>query len=134
MSRTQVFGWALIFALLSGVLLTYLITFVSPFLSDTQLNSPAIILFFLGLFMFVASIGTLIALRLHMKWPRLGGLNHGQIEPFIAVRQGLLTSTATVLNCVMAFWRVFDIVFVLVLFLLAGLFEVFLQSREQSSI
>lgn len=133
MGRTQIFGWALIIALLSGGLLIYLLLFVSPFLSDAQLNSSAVILFFLGLFLFIASTGTLIALQLHVQWPRLGGLSHGQIESFIAVRQGLLASTAIVLNCVMAFWRVFDIIFVVVLFLLAGLFEVFLQSREQNS-
>ncbi len=129
--RRQVLGWSILIIILSTLLLGYLLTSVSPYLFDNQLNIPAIILLFASLLLFTQSLATLIALRLHTRWPALAGEPTRYPDPIVAVRQGLLVALATIAIALLALFHFLDIIFVLVILLLAGLIEVFIQNRQR---
>ena len=131
MIRRQVLGWTIAIAILSTILLSYLLISVSPYLFADQLNIPAIILLLAALFFFVQSLATLIALRLHRRWPAVAGDPTYHPDPIVAVRQGVLAAFATIAIALLALFHFLDIIFILVTLLLAGLIEVFIQNRQR---
>ena len=131
MIRRQVLGWSIVIVILSTVLLGYLLTSVSPYLFADQLNVSAIILLLAALFLFVQSLATLVALRLHKRWPAIAGDPVYRSDPIAAVRQGVLTALSIIAIALLALFHFLDIIFILVTLLLAGLIEVFIQNRQR---
>lgn len=129
MTRRQAVGWSLAIGALCGTLLIYLLSAVPPFSSDGKLNVGALLLFFVALFGSSASIGILIALQLHQRWPGLTGEPYYKPDPIVAIRQGGLFALAVVINGLLAYFQLADLAFVIVVILLIVLFETFLQSR-----
>lgn len=131
MSRTLVIGWSLIFALAGGVTLGYLLYAVPPRQADGAFNWPVVALFWLATVLVSGGVGSLCALILQRRWPSFGGARrYMSAQPEIALRQGALLAAATGAIALLAFLHILDIVFVLVIGLLVGLFEVYLQNRR----
>lgn len=131
MTRLQVLGWVGLLLLAGGGGVGYLLTSMPPRQSDGQLNTPLVALFFLALLLLLTGLGAGVALLLQQRWPALGGAKRYKApQPGFALRQGFLLACAVLANLLLALFRMFDIVFVLVLLLLAGLIETYLQSRR----
>lgn len=128
-TRTQVLSRAAIATVLSTLLLTYLLLRVSPYQPNASLDRASIALLLAGLFVFVAGVGTLLALILHQRWPGLAGYADDELLPLVAVRQGILLGLAAVVIALLAIMQLLDIVFIAFALLVAGLFEAFLQTR-----
>ncbi|MEZ4705805.1 MAG: hypothetical protein R3A44_01285 [Caldilineaceae bacterium] len=107
----------------------YLLLKTPPYLADGELNVAALLLLFVVLFGFTTSIGILIALQMHKRWPALTGQPFYKPDPIIAIRQGGLFGLALVTIALLAFLQLADLAFVVVVLLLIVLFETFLQSR-----
>jgi hypothetical protein len=132
MTSTQVRFLATLLALVGGGILAYLLWQVPPRQSNGQLDLPALALFFGGLWMLTTGLVSLLADRLHRRWPALAG--HLGVDPRFrtagaALRQGALLALALCLVAAFAFLRILDIIFVLVILLLVGLVEAYFQSR-----
>lgn len=82
----------------------------------------------MALLAWVGSIGILVAAHLHQRWPALAGRNSPP-RPLVAVRQGILFALAITLIALLALLKLFDLTFVLIILLLAGLTEAFLQQK-----
>lgn len=130
-TQAQVFSRATLALLLSFGLLTYLLLRVAPYQINAELNRSMIALFLLGLFVLAASIGTLVALPMHTRWPGLAGALQYDPNPLVAVRQGILFGGAMLVISLLALMQLLDIVFVAFALLVAGLFEAFIQNRSQ---
>ena len=131
MSRTLVIGWSLILALAGGVTLGYLLYAVPPRQADGAFNWPVVALFWLAIVLIAAGIGSLCAVILQRRWPRVGGARrYTPAQPEIALRQGVLFAVALGAIVLLAFFHILDVVFVLVIGLLVGLLEVYLQNRR----
>lgn len=128
-TRTQVLSRAAIATVLSILLLTFLLLRVSPYQPNASLDRASIALLLAGLFVFVAGVGTLLALILHQRWPGLAGYADDELLPLVAVRQGILLGLAAVVIALLAIMQLLDIVFIAFALLVAGLFEAFLQTR-----
>lgn len=130
MTRVQVLIWSLLLIVCGGGLLGYLLISVSPWLADGSLNYPLIWLFLAALGMALCGLGSTVALALQRRYPRLaGGTRYRQPRPNIALRQGFLFACAVVANALLAFFQVFDVIFLLAIPLLVGLLEAYLQHR-----
>lgn len=131
MKQSQIIGWILILILAGGCLLAYLILTTPPYQGDGQLNRSMIALFFVGLLTLTTGLASMVALLIHRRWPALGGAKRfTPPHADFALRQGFLFASAIVVNLLLAFLQMFDIVFVLALPLLAGLCEAYLQNRQ----
>lgn len=130
-TRSQVFTSAAIAAALSIFLLVYLLQRVSPYQTNTDLDKTSIALFLMGIFVFATSIGIVIALVIHQRWPSLAGSTKYAPAPLIAVRQGILLAVAIIAIALLALMQILDIVFIAFVVLVVGLFEAFLQNRSQ---
>jgi hypothetical protein len=131
MTRLHTISWSLLLMLAGSSALAYLLTSVSPHLSDGQLDLPMLVLFLLALLLLVTGVGTAVALLIHRQWPSLGGSKRRSLsKPNVALRQGFLFACAIIANLLLALFQMFDLVFVLVLLLLAGLVEAYLQHRQ----
>ena len=134
MSRAQatILG---IFLLLCGAGLGgYVLLVLPPYLAANTVNSAALILLLVGLFLAVTGLGTLLALLLHRRWPLLAGQaprRPGKPPPArAAIRQGLLLGLTVVILATLSALGALDIIIVLVTLLLAGLVEAFAQARR----
>ena len=129
MTRRQTAGWAIFIGVICSVIMGYLLLTTPPHMADGQLNMAALLLFFVVLFGLAASLGILIALQMHKRWPALTGRPFYKPDPIIAIRQGGLFALAVVTIALLAFFQLADLAFVVVVILLIVLFETFLQSR-----
>jgi hypothetical protein len=131
MTRLHAVSWSLLFTLAGGSALAYLLTSVSPHLSDGQLDLPMLVLFLLAFLLLMTGVTAAMALLIHQRWPGLGGgKRYTRAKPTVALRQGFLFACAVIANLLLAFFQMFDLVFVLVLLLLVGLVEAYLQHRQ----
>ncbi len=131
MTRAQVLGWSLFLIIVGSSVLTYLLRNVPPTLPSGQWNLPIVALFVAALALLSGGIGMLGALALHRRWPVLGGAaRRAQSKPEAALRQGVLLGGALTAIALFALLRTLDITFILVTFLLIGLVEAYLQSRQ----
>jgi hypothetical protein len=123
-----------IFALVGAAGLGYVVLSVPPYGTSGELSIVALLLFFACLFMLAASLGTLAALAAHQRWPSLAGRRQRlrrDSPPAVesALRQGILFGLVVATLMALSILRVFDITFVLVTILLAGLIEAYAQTR-----
>lgn len=130
-TRTQVFSRAAIAASLSFCLLLYLLLSIAPYQANAELNKAMVALFMLGIFVLATSIGCIVFLQLHTRWPGLAGESEYEPNPLIAVRQGILFGSAILIIALLALMQLLDIVFIAFALLVAGLIEAFLQNRSQ---
>jgi MFS family permease len=132
-TRGQVMGLAAGATVVGALALSYLLWAVPPTLPTGEANSPALILFLLGMLLLVFGVGALVALALHRRWPELAGVHdlRRRADPRIAVRQGLLLALAVGIMLVLTLLRMLDVAFALVTLVLAGLLEGFFQSRQR---
>ena len=130
---------ALTLAALSGALLTgYVFTQVPPTLPTGQPDMAALILLFGGIMLGVTGMVGLLALALSRRWPILagrGGLSRSQAvrvrsRTQAAIRQGLLAGIVIAAMLVLALTGWLDLAIALVIIVLAGLVESFVQSRR----
>jgi hypothetical protein len=118
------------FTLGGGGLLAYLLSSVSPWQADGQLDRLRVALFFGALLISITGLGGAVALALHRRYPNLGGGNRQRsARPAVALRQGFLLGCAVVILAILAFFRIFDVIFLLSIPLLVGLLEAYLQHR-----
>jgi hypothetical protein len=130
MTRLQAAGWSVLFTLAGGGVLTYLLTTVPPRLPDGNVSQPLVALLLFGLLLAVTGIAAAIAMALHRRYPGLGGGDRSRPpRPAVALRQGFLFACAILVNALLAFFQVFDVIFLVATPLLAGLLEAYLQHR-----
>ena len=130
MTRAQVTVWSLLLVASGGSFLGYLLSSVSPWLADGSLNYPLVWLFLTALGVALCGLGSGIALAIQRRYPRLaGGTRYRPPRPNVALRQGFLFACAVVANALLAFFQVFDVIFLLAIPLLVGLLEAYLQHR-----
>ena len=130
MTRGQVLVWSIFLILVGGGTLGYLLQNIPPTAPDGQWELPVIALFIAALALLVSGVGALIALRLHQRWPTIGGAQRqASPKPETALRQGFLLSVAITAIALLALLRILDLTFILVTFLLIGLVEAYLQNR-----
>ena len=124
--------WLITGGMLVGglALLGYLLLSVPPTDSSGALDVPAVVLFFIGLGLVGAGLGSLIAAILQRQWPALagGGAEHGPAWG-VALRQGVLFAAALLVLAGLALFQQLDIAFVAVTLVMVGLVEAFIQSR-----
>ncbi|MFN8487302.1 MAG: hypothetical protein U0350_06895 [Caldilineaceae bacterium] len=131
MTRGQVLMWSSCLILAGGGALIYLLQNIPPTLPDGKWDLPVITLFMAALALLASGSGALVALRLHQRWPALGGAQRQAApKPEIALRQGFLFSGAVTAIALLALFHTLDITFVLVTCLLLGLVEAYLQNRQ----
>lgn len=134
MTRPQALVWSLLLLLAGGALLVYLLRATSPLLADGALNQPLVVLFFIGLFGFFAGGGVLAALVAHWRWPTLGGgAGNRSARGDFALRQGLILGAALVAIALLAFFQMIDLIYIVVILLIAGLLETYWQQRSPKS-
>ncbi len=130
---------ALTLAALIGALLTgYIFTQLPPTLPGGQLDLAALILLFGGIMLTVTGMVGLLALALSRRWPILAGRGGLSRSPAVrvrsrtqaAIRQGLLAGTVAAAMLVLALTGWLDLAIALVIIVLAGLVESFVQSRR----
>jgi len=130
MTRTQLTFISMIAILAGAGLLFYLLTSVPPVGADGQMDMPAVVLFFIALALTALGGISLIASVLHLQWPALAGAGpRSQPAPIAALRQGVIFATAFILMAILAFLQRLDIALILVILLVAGLIETFIQNR-----
>ncbi|MBP7962708.1 MAG: hypothetical protein KBG20_03055 [Caldilineaceae bacterium] len=129
---------ALTLAALSGALLTgYVFTQMAPILSTGRLDLAALLLLFGGIMLMITGLVGLLALGLSRRWPVLagrGGLSRYKAvrtrsRTQAAIRQGLLAGVVAAALLVLALTGWLDLSIALVIVVLAGLVESFVQSR-----
>ena len=130
MTRAQLTLFSIIAIAAGGGLVFYLLTAVPPVDSSGQLDTPAIVLFFIGLALAAWGAASLIASVLHLQWPALAGVGPRSRPPVTAaLRQGGVFAAAFSILAVLAFFQRLDIALILVTLLVAGLLEAFIQNR-----
>ncbi len=139
MSRSFVRFWSNFFVVIGAGLLAYLFYQVPPRQSDGTLDGLAIGLFFVAFLLFLFGAATLAALALHRRWPTLAGIQVANAQPpnpapstvpsgNVALRQGFLTSLSLCAIILFTMLGILDSIFVFVVFLIAGLIEVYFQN------
>jgi hypothetical protein len=133
MTRSQAAVWASIAAIIGAAILYRLVSAVSPFVAEGQVNLPALLGFYAGVLLFFSGIGCVLALALHERWPALAGVdpNHPASSPApeAAIRQGILLGVSVAALLILSMFKLVDPAFILVSIVLAGLMEVMWQSR-----
>lgn len=130
MTRAYATFWSLLFALAGGSGLAYLAVNFSPWQVEGYLNRPLVILMFGAMLVGVTGVAALGALALQQRFPALGGGSRLRApQPALALRQGLLFACAVVANALLAFFQLFDMIFLFAIPLLAGLLEAYFQQR-----
>lgn len=121
--------WSVCIAVASSATFIYLIGWTSPLTANGQPNVLSLMIFFAALLSLSSSIGMLLAHQLHRRWPTLSGGTYHDSFPLAAVRQGILLAVAVTLNVLLILLQLFDITFVVVILLLVGLTEAFIQQK-----
>jgi hypothetical protein len=130
MTLTYAVAWSLFFTLAGGGLFGYLLVYHSPWQPDGSLNSPLVVLFMGALLFAATGLGAIVALVLHRRFPGIGGgSRYSAPRPQFALRQGFLFACVLLANALLAFFGLFDVIFLLATPLLAGLVEAYLQHR-----
>lgn len=132
MTRAQAAGLSGAGILVGGGLLVFLVTTVSPWLSEREPNAAALLMALLSTMLLVGGAGAMLALALHRRWPGLAGSpRDGSVapEPGVALRQGALLAVGAGFVLILAYRDILDAAFFVVTILLLVLFEAFLQSR-----
>ena len=124
--------WSCLIGITSGGGFFYLLTSISPFTIEGQLNLFSVGVFLVTLWLLLTSLGILLAHLLHRRWPKLAGahLAHDPPKPNAAARQGVFFATAILVLAILALFQAMDIAFVVVTIAFFSLLEVFLQNRE----
>lgn len=130
MTQRRLIAWSVIVAMAGGGLFGYLLTSVPPREPGGQLDAPVVFLFVGTLVMLMGGLATLVASMLHRRWPLLAGAVRPPTDPVVALRQGIIVAGAVATLLLLALVDMLDLAFVLVTVILAGLIEVFLQSRQ----
>ncbi len=130
MSHKRALTWSLSGMMAGLLLLFFLIYKVPPVTGDGQTDLVVVGAFILASMIMVSGIAAFLFLPLHRRWPALAGTKRGAPEPFVAIRQGLLTGATAGVLAVLALSQMLDIAFVTGTILIAGLTEAFLQSRQ----
>ncbi len=130
MTRVQVTILSTLALVAGAGTLFYLLTSVPPVDVDGLVDTPALVLFFIGLALATLGVGALLASVLHRQWPALAGASrHRGPEPIVALRQGALLATTFTALALLAYFQRLDVTFLLVTLVLAGLIEAFIQNR-----
>lgn len=130
MTRPQALTWSILLMGVGGGLLFYLLRTTSPYLDNGSLHLPLVILLFVGIFTFFAGGGVLAALLTHARWPALGGGGVQRVpRGDFALRQGLLLGGVVVALALLAFFQMVDLIFILVILLIATFIESYWQQR-----
>lgn len=134
MSYTRARVLSILGLLTGGALLGYVLIVLPPYREGDQLDPVALLGLLSAVFLSFSSVGTLLALSLHQRWPALAGRKSRQhrrtpsAEP--ALRQGVLAGLTMVTLLALAILRVLDVAVFIVTLLVAGLIEAFVQSRQ----
>ena len=130
MTRAQLTFFSTLALIIGAGILFYLLTSVPPVDANGVVDTPALILFFIGLALATLGLGALVASVLHRQWPALAGANRrSNPKPIVALRQGALLSATVVALALLAYFQRLDVTFLLVTLVLAGLIEAFIQNR-----
>lgn len=129
MSRQRSVILTLIVALLAGGLVAIFATTISPLQADGAPDLPVVAAFLAALTVLIGALVTLVTLAVHARWPALGGAVRGAANPAVAVRQGMLVAVACAICLILALLGSLDVAFVLVIVLLIGLVETYIQVR-----
>lgn len=129
MSRTQAFVRTIVGAMVGMALLAFLLFVESPRGADGQLDRVNVGLFFVALMLTTGSLGSILLLFLHNRWPALAGAKRGAPDPAVAMRQGVLIALVAGTLAILTLLQRLDLAYVLGAILLAGLIEAFFQSR-----
>ncbi|HHW88347.1 MAG TPA: hypothetical protein GX400_19345 [Chloroflexi bacterium] len=134
MSNTRARVLAIFGLLAGGTLLGYVLGALSPYRAGGQLDPLVVSMLLSAVFVTFSSVGTLLALSLHQRWPALAGRKSRQHRrtpsAAPALRQGVLAGLTLVTLLVLAILRVLDVAVFIVTLLVAGLIEAFVQSRQ----
>lgn len=107
----------------------YLVVEVSPFEASGQDNREAIFTMFIGLFTLATGIGSLLAYKLHRRWPILGG---GADED-LSFRHGVLTGIGAFMMALLALYDMLDFAMAASVVTLLIFLESYLQNRRRAS-
>ena len=132
MTRAQAAGLSGVGIVVGGGLLIFLVTTVSPWLSEREPNAAALLMALVSTMLLVGGAGAMLALALHRRWPGLAGApvdGSALPEPAVALRQGTLLAVGAGFVLILAYRDMLDAAFFLVTLLLLVLFEAFVQSR-----
>jgi hypothetical protein len=131
MTRLQAIVFAVLMTLVGGGTLTHTMLYLPPRQPDGSLDRPVFVLFLVGLLLVVTGIGALVALALHRRYPALAGASRNRAPAAaVGLRQGFLLGCALVAYLLLAFFQIFDVIFLLAIPLLGGLLEAYLQHRS----
>lgn len=134
MSYTRARILSILGLLTGGALLVYVVSTLSPQREGGQLDPVALLGLFSGVFLTFSSVGALLALSLHRRWPALAGRKSRQQRQAFsadpALHQGVLVGLTTATLLALAILRVLDVAVFIVTLLVAGLIEAFVQSRQ----
>jgi hypothetical protein len=131
MTRVQLTVFSTLAILAGAGTLFYLLTSVPPVGVDGTVDTPALVLFFIGLALTILGGGARLASVLHRQWPALAGASRRRgPEPIVALRQGALLAATFTALALLAYFQRLDVTFLLVALVLAGLIEAFIQNRK----
>jgi hypothetical protein len=130
MSQKRALTWSLSEMLAGLLLLAFLLYKVPPVTADGQTDLVVVGAFIVASMIMVSGVAAVVFLVFHRRWPAMAGAHRGDPEPFVAIRQGMLTGATVGMFAMLALARMLDIAFVIGIILIAGLAEAYLQSRQ----
>ena len=130
MSHKRALTWSISGTLAGLLLLLFLLYKVPPISADGRTDFVIVGAFIVASMIMISGIAAFVFLALHRRWPAMAGAKRGNPEPFIAIRQGLLTGATAGALAVLALSQMLDIAFVIGIILIAGLTEAYIQSRQ----
>lgn len=120
-------GWLEVLMLIAGLgLCAFLVQRVSPFLDNGQDNVQAILLMYLGIFLFTVGTFSQLSRQIHARWPALARRPH---EDF-SLRHGLLAGVAACTMATLALYALLDFAMAVSVIFLVALMETFWQNRK----
>ena len=92
MSHKRALTWSLSGTLAGLLLLIFLLYKVPPTSADGRTDFVIVGAFIVASMIMFSGIAAFVFLALHRRWPAMAGAKRGKPEPFVAIRQGLLTA------------------------------------------